>query len=90
VKPWGIGGDDCGFGIADFGLRIWDCGFRISDCGFGIADLGLRIWDCGLRIADFGLRIADFGFEMWDVRFGNLYSGLWNSLTENSRLTADS
>src|SRR5438046_2465391 len=29
--------------IADFGLRI-------SDCGFRIADFGLRISDCGFRI----------------------------------------
>ena len=58
--------------------------------GLGGDDFGLRIWDCGFGIADLGLRIWDFGFEMWDVRFGNLDSGLWNSLTENSRLTADS
>ena len=32
---------DCGFRIADFGLRI-------SDCGFRIADFGLRISDCGM------------------------------------------
>jgi hypothetical protein len=43
--------------IADFGLRIWECGFRI-------ADFGLRIWECGFRIADLGMR----KLENWLIR----------------------
>ena len=48
-----------GLRIADCGLRITDYGLRIADCGLRITGYGLRITDCGLRIAVYGLRIAD-------------------------------
>ena len=59
-------------GIMDFGLWVWDYGFRIMDVGLWISYHGFRIMDFGswiwvyrlygLWIWDYGFRIMAWGF----------------------------